>query len=156
MVRMLRTLVALALAVVAVSAQEPPAIDAVTRAALANRVEGRHTVGIEVGLATREGRTYAGQGAVAKGGAQPTKDTVFEIGSITKVFTALLLADMIERQEVALDDPVSKPSILGDGAEPERPCDHACGSDDAHVRAAEDPVEHGRDESGQPVCRLRH
>jgi serine-type D-Ala-D-Ala carboxypeptidase/endopeptidase len=35
-------------------------------------------------------------------------DTVFEIGSITKVFTALLLADMVERGEVALDDPVAK------------------------------------------------
>src|SRR5208283_4407870 len=35
-------------------------------------------------------------------------DTVFEIGSITKVFTALLLADMAQRGEVALTDPVSK------------------------------------------------
>ena len=35
-------------------------------------------------------------------------DTVFEIGSITKVFTALLLAEMVTRGEVALDDPVSK------------------------------------------------
>lgn len=35
-------------------------------------------------------------------------DTVFEIGSITKVFTALLLADMIVRGEVAADDPVAK------------------------------------------------
>ena len=104
----MRIIVALALAAVTASAQDPPAIDAATRAALTNRVEGRHTIGIEVGLATSEGRTYAGQGAVAKGGAQPTKDTVFEIGSITKVFTALLLADMIERQEVGLDDPVSK------------------------------------------------
>jgi serine-type D-Ala-D-Ala carboxypeptidase/endopeptidase len=35
-------------------------------------------------------------------------DTVFEIGSITKVFTALLLTEMVTRGEVALDDPVSK------------------------------------------------
>ena len=35
-------------------------------------------------------------------------DTVFEIGSITKVFTALLLAEMVTRGEVALDDPISK------------------------------------------------
>lgn len=32
--------------------------------------------------------------------------TIFEIGSITKVFTAILLADMSERGEVALDDPI--------------------------------------------------
>ena len=35
-------------------------------------------------------------------------DTVFEIGSITKVFTALLLTDMVTRGEVALDDPVAR------------------------------------------------
>ena len=35
-------------------------------------------------------------------------DTVFEIGSITKVLTSLLLADMVLRGEVALDDPASK------------------------------------------------
>jgi Beta-lactamase len=34
-------------------------------------------------------------------------DSVFEIGSITKVFTAILLADMADRGEVKLDDPVA-------------------------------------------------
>jgi CubicO group peptidase (beta-lactamase class C family) len=34
--------------------------------------------------------------------------SVFEIGSITKVFTGVLLADMALRREVALDDPVAK------------------------------------------------
>ena len=32
---------------------------------------------------------------------------MFEIGSITKILTALLLADMVERGEVVLDDPVA-------------------------------------------------
>ncbi len=35
-------------------------------------------------------------------------ETVFEIGSITKEFTSLLLTDMARRGEVALTDPVSK------------------------------------------------
>ncbi len=35
-------------------------------------------------------------------------EAVYEIGSITKVFTAVLLADMVERGEVALKDPVAK------------------------------------------------
>jgi D-alanyl-D-alanine-carboxypeptidase/D-alanyl-D-alanine-endopeptidase len=35
-------------------------------------------------------------------------DSVFEIGSITKVFTSVLLADMVERGEVTLDTPVQK------------------------------------------------
>src|SRR4051812_1023953 len=35
-------------------------------------------------------------------------DTVFAIASITKVCTALLLADMVLHKELALDDPVAK------------------------------------------------
>ena len=35
-------------------------------------------------------------------------DTIFEIGSITKVFTTTLLEDMVERGEVKLDGPISK------------------------------------------------
>ncbi|MDD5678549.1 MAG: serine hydrolase [Kiritimatiellae bacterium] len=34
--------------------------------------------------------------------------SAFEIGFATKVFTALLLADAIERGEMKLDDPISK------------------------------------------------
>ncbi|MEI9968286.1 MAG: serine hydrolase domain-containing protein [Terracidiphilus sp.] len=44
-------------------------------------------------------------------------DSVFEMMSMTKVLTSLLLADMVARGEVAFDDPVAKylPS-LGDAA----------------------------------------
>ena len=46
---------------------------------------------------------------LGKGDKRPLGgDTVFEIGSITKVFTALLLADMVERGEAEFDDPLSK------------------------------------------------
>ena len=38
----------------------------------------------------------------------PDGDTVFEIGSISKVFTSLLLADMVVKGEVTLSDPISK------------------------------------------------
>ena len=41
-------------------------------------------------------------------GSKPSADTMFEIGPITKVFTSLLLADMAERVEVMLDDPVAR------------------------------------------------
>ena len=40
------------------------------------------------------------------GGAGP--QTIFEIGSVTKVFTALLLADMAERGQVRLSDPAAR------------------------------------------------
>jgi serine-type D-Ala-D-Ala carboxypeptidase/endopeptidase len=35
-------------------------------------------------------------------------DTIFEIGSVTKVFTAMLLEDAVARNEVALADPIAK------------------------------------------------
>jgi serine-type D-Ala-D-Ala carboxypeptidase/endopeptidase len=38
----------------------------------------------------------------------PAPDTIFEIGSVTKVFTATVLADMVEEGLVALDDPVQR------------------------------------------------
>lgn len=37
-------------------------------------------------------------------GAKVDGSTLFEIGSITKVFTALILADMANKGEVSLDD----------------------------------------------------
>ncbi|MGD9648099.1 MAG: serine hydrolase [Pirellulales bacterium] len=38
----------------------------------------------------------------------PDRQTLFEIGSVSKTFTALLLADMVVRGELSLDDPVQK------------------------------------------------
>jgi len=43
-----------------------------------------------------------------KTGQKITEDSLFEIGSITKTFTALLLADMALKGELSLDDPASK------------------------------------------------
>ena len=62
------------------------------RAISAARVEGGRT-------------TFAGLGETR--GTAPAPDTPFELGSITKTFTAALLADAVERGEVRLDDPVS-------------------------------------------------
>jgi CubicO group peptidase (beta-lactamase class C family) len=37
-----------------------------------------------------------------------SQKSTFEIGSVTKTFTALLLADLVEKRVIALDDPVEK------------------------------------------------
>lgn len=77
---------------------------------LLNRTGENHkAVGIVVGLLDATGERFASSGATAPGGTvAPDPDTVFEIGSITKVFTSLVLADMVVRGEVKLDDPVAK------------------------------------------------
>ncbi len=38
----------------------------------------------------------------------PKENTLFELGSITKVFTATLLADLVERKVITLDDTITK------------------------------------------------
>ncbi len=77
---------------------------------LANRVDtANKTVGMVIGTVDATGSKVAGYGKLAADRpVKPDGDTIFEIGSITKVFTSLLLADMIERGEVKADDPVKK------------------------------------------------
>ncbi len=82
--------------------------DASIRDLLVERIDReRNGIGIVVGVVDGDGRRVVAHGALAHGDSRPLDgDTVFEIGSITKVFTGLVLADMVERGEVGLDDPV--------------------------------------------------
>lgn len=84
--------------------------DAEIRKILVDRIDVQHQgVGIVVGIIDSQGRRVIAYGKLDKDDARPLNgDTVFEIGSVTKVFTSLLLADMVQRGEVALADPVSK------------------------------------------------
>jgi CubicO group peptidase (beta-lactamase class C family) len=78
--------------------------DVEVRKLLDNRVNvAKKATGIVVGILDGKGRRVIAQGPAGMNG-----DTVFEIGSITKVFTGILLADMAERGEVKLSDPVAK------------------------------------------------
>jgi len=84
--------------------------DEETRIILAERLKGfEKSVSIIVGVIGPEGRRIVAHGSMGMTDPRPVNgDTLYEIGSITKVFTSLLLADMVERGEVALDDPVAK------------------------------------------------
>ena len=73
------------------------------------RVEEKRSKGIVVGLLDPDGRTRIIAFGDPGAGRPPLDgNTVFEIGSITKVFTGTLLADMVSKGEVKLDDPVQK------------------------------------------------
>ena len=73
------------------------------------RVESGVMPGIVVGIVSPGGEAYYSQGVLEFGKAgRVDEDTIFEIGSITKAFTGILLADMARRGEVKLDDPVAK------------------------------------------------
>jgi CubicO group peptidase (beta-lactamase class C family) len=83
--------------------------DAATRTLLTERIDlERQGVGMVVGVIEPDGRRVVAHGSTGRGeGVGLDGDTVFEIGSITKAFTALVLADMARRGEVALDDPAA-------------------------------------------------
>jgi serine-type D-Ala-D-Ala carboxypeptidase/endopeptidase len=95
----------------AAAAKESEAMptDAEIRQMLVERIDTMHRgVGIVVGIIGPEGRRIIAYGNTDKGGEPVNGETIFEIGSVSKVFTSLLLTDMVQRGEVTLDDPVAK------------------------------------------------
>jgi serine-type D-Ala-D-Ala carboxypeptidase/endopeptidase len=87
-----------------------PLDDAAIRRILEERIDSRKQgVGIVVGVVTPQGRRVIRYGRFAVDDPREVgPDTVFEIGSVTKVFTAMLLADMVRRGEVNLADPINQ------------------------------------------------
>ena len=84
--------------------------DAEVRSLIENRIgTAKKAVGIVAGILDENGQRIVAAGRKSlSNAAVPDGDTVFEIGSITKAFTGILLADMVLRGEVQLDDPVAK------------------------------------------------
>lgn len=70
-------------------------------------VKHEKVMAVSVGVVLN-GKTWTGNfGRLSKENpSPPTADTLYEIGSITKVFTSLLLADEVTRGELELDQPI--------------------------------------------------
>ncbi|MGA5817869.1 serine hydrolase domain-containing protein [Kitasatospora sp. NPDC094028] len=82
----------------------------------ADRLADRHVGAVVAGLAGGE-VGIRGAGRTGPGGGVPGPDTLFEIGSVTKVFTSLLLARLALDGTVGLDDPLAEvlAGVRGDG-----------------------------------------
>jgi CubicO group peptidase (beta-lactamase class C family) len=91
-------------------ADSPAPPDTEIRKILADRIGAENLgVGIVVGVIDPKGRRVVAYGSLAKDDTRPLNgDTIFEIGSMTKVFTSLVLMDMAQKGEVAVTVPVSK------------------------------------------------
>ncbi len=71
--------------------------------------EQNRAPGIVIGVVDSSGARVFARGTIDYDDPKSvTGDSVFEIGSASKVFTALLLEEMVENGEVKLDDPVGK------------------------------------------------
>ncbi|MBW4890594.1 beta-lactamase family protein [Mucilaginibacter sp. HMF5004] len=77
--------------------------------AIRHYIQKPNTVGLSVGIFNKGKITNYGYGETAKGNAKlPDANALFEIGSITKTFTATLLAHYVLTGKVKLTDPITK------------------------------------------------
>jgi D-alanyl-D-alanine-carboxypeptidase/D-alanyl-D-alanine-endopeptidase len=89
----------------------PPLLtDDLIRRILVDRVDERRlSRGMVVGITEAKSHFVVSYGCRdARTGGPVNEKTIFEIGSITKLFTALLLSDMANRGELRLDEPVAE------------------------------------------------
>jgi CubicO group peptidase (beta-lactamase class C family) len=87
-----------------------PQTEAEIKSVLQNCVDKQHRApGIVVAVIDDSGTQVVAYGQRERGKPDAVDgDTLFEIGSITKVFTTLLLQDMADRGDVSLNDPIGK------------------------------------------------
>jgi CubicO group peptidase (beta-lactamase class C family) len=88
----------------------------ITDTSLINRLEGladeyfenSEAVGMSIGI-VQEGKVhFINRGTVEKDGAEVTEHTIFRMGSISKTFTGVILADLVNQGKLSLDDPLQK------------------------------------------------
>jgi D-alanyl-D-alanine-carboxypeptidase/D-alanyl-D-alanine-endopeptidase len=84
--------------------------DAEIKKLLADNIgETSQDAGIVVGILDGRGRRIVAYGNMARDDTRPLDgDTIFEVGSITKVFTSLLLMDMAQKGEVSVTDSIAR------------------------------------------------
>src|SRR5690349_16647149 len=94
-----------------VASSLPPLLsnDAIQRMLVERIDRQRLSVGMVVGVTEGKAHRFVAHGVSRSGAEQPVDEhSIFEIGSITKLLTALLLADMTHRGEAHPDEPVAQ------------------------------------------------
>lgn len=84
-------------------------LDSLVHKYASNFIETTKSPGLAVGILIGTKSYFYNYGDAKKGeDIHPTKKTVFEIGSITKTFTAFLLADAVIKNKIKLEDAITK------------------------------------------------
>lgn len=76
-------------------------------------IDAEYLAGVSIGVLKDDSDTTVHLGQADEDGRRADDETVYEIGSASKVFTALLVADAVVRGEVTLDQPAAE--LLPDG-----------------------------------------
>ena len=85
--------------------QQDKQVDSVAR----TYIQKSNTVGLSLAVIKNGHVSFYNYGETAKGSGQlPTAETLYEIGSITKTFTATLLATLVNEGKISLNDPITK------------------------------------------------
>jgi len=72
-----------------------------------SRIDHGNNVGMVIGIVDADGTKYYGFGKMSITSEQtPDENSIFEIGSISKVFTSILLARLDEEKKIDLNDPI--------------------------------------------------
>lgn len=112
--RIAGALLALGLALTPLLAQEPALTRADLDALLAPALEADWCRALAIGIRQGETTLIAGYGQLSSSDPRPPDgNTLFEIGSISKVFTGVLLGEAIARGELELEHPIA--TLLPEG-----------------------------------------
>jgi len=86
------------------------------------RIANGHSPSIVVGIIDKDGPQYYLFGTKTEGGDPVDEHSIYEIGSISKTFTGILLADMAVRKQLKVDDPAQKylPAAVTMPAQPDK------------------------------------
>lgn len=78
------------------------------KASIEKRIETGLHPSIAVGIIDANGTQFFNFGKTSDDGTSVNEHTIYEIGSISKVFTAILLAQQVLENKVQLDDPINQ------------------------------------------------
>lgn len=120
--RLTHLIAASVLPVLATAADLPSSVDATIRESGRAWIADNDGVGLSIGIYDNGTRSFHNFGVVQiDSNKVPTKDTIYEIGGISKTFAGQLLARAIVEGRAALQDPVTKyldedyPNLANDG-----------------------------------------
>ncbi len=95
--------------IIATDNQLKSSTDSLVHQQISEQFKNNSQIGISLGIAINNQRFFYNYGTVKKGVQQlPTSETIYEIGSITKTFTGILLAQAVIEKKIDLNKNIRK------------------------------------------------